>query len=329
MKFLRCKFKTLDTSGLMRELSDKEISKIRQLLNSFPNESRSTLVYRGVNEGYLVDRFSSNDVRFDEQMIMGKLFFFGDKSKNFLRDRFAKATKENSNLKDIEDCSLETGKYIFDKYKKLKKSNCNKVLEYIEKTEDMAYFSHPGNRVYFARKIEEGGQAIRDYYLETLHTAGRIGVSAKSFHISTSTDYKVARGFTGSKVNSYVIVYIHRRSVELENQNRVSQFLKEQNLPKIDEAKIYPEQKEKSIRAGMYPHNILAAYNCDTRTCIVNPHIFNKKNIGKNLSENQLYIDQSNFGLLVKEKTNYHGWNETYDHMYFIEGVRTSTDSTG
>lgn len=326
MRFLRCKYITFSKGGLLIGLDLKQKNKVKKIINSFlvnssEKENKSYFLYRGVDKKYLTERFSTDYKYFEESIIISKLFYFGDKSKNFLIERNSENNKKNKVLKTVDDCDENTGKYIFDKYKKLRKSKNPRIINYIESVNQISYFYDQNNRQTFARKVKICGQLVRDYYLKTLHTAGKIGISDKSFHISSSKQYSVARRFCEKKDESYIIISIHRGEEKAIENKETNKLLLKHCLPIFEREKsIYPEQYEISTRSSIYPHDIFGVYNTRKRIFIINPHLFDNVNENINLMKSPLIIDQTGFSDKLKNETNYKGWNMTYDYLLYIEG---------
>ena len=319
MKFLRCKYKTLSQNGELVDLNNSDKETIKKILDTLM--SSNNVLYRGVNSEYLSDRFCKNKSKFNESKVLVRLFYFGDKSQHFLN--VSRNDIPPKNLKTIEDCSVETGKYIFDKFKSLAKSKNPKIIRFIKNQPIFEYFNKKNNpnRIAFSKGINNGGQLVRDYYLAILPTAGRVSIANKSLHISTSTKYKVAREFSGSSEGSYVILFIERKNISLETKEYRDSLLKQNNLPLFNEnLAIFESQSEVSVRAGMYPHNILGVFNIKDKIFIANPHIFNSCNKNIDFCKTGLYINQFDFAVKIALETEYKGYSVTSDHIYYSEG---------
>lgn len=312
------RFKTTDTFGKEVDFSDEQVDISINIYNSFSISKDAYIAYRGVDENYLSDRFVTENDSFTENQVMDRLFYFGDKSKAYLKSRAKKSPRKY--LNNIEDCSKKTGKYIFDKYRKLRKSKNQNILDYVKESALISYFFDSANRQIFGEAIEECGQGVRDYYLSFLHRVGNYSISNNSYHISSSLEFDAAKNFAGVK-SGYILFFMHRKSEILKGRKEVELLLKKHNLPLINNENIlYPEQSEVTVRAGLYPNDIYGVLNIFSKVLWVNPHIFSKFNKDSDLTVNRLIIPQSKFNKKLADETNYSGYSYTYNHQEFYEG---------
>jgi len=318
-------FKTTNIGSLGVELSEEQKKITKSIFSSFlKNDDEVCFVYRGVSKKYLFDRFVKEGDAFKEYSVMDKLFFFGDKSKSYLKKLGQE--KQKKYLTNIEDSSYNAGIYIFDKFKKLSSAKNPYTQRYLNKITYFQYFLDENNRDKFSKAIKVSGQKVRDYYLSLLHTVGNFCIPNNSFHISSTLKFDIAKNFAGADDDRYVLLYMHRVSDSLPREKEIKILLKKYDLPFLDEVSIYPDQCEITIRAGMYPHDLFAVYNLVSEVLWVNPHIFTEYNKDLDLTKNSLIIPQSNFASKLVEETNFSGYNFTYDHEEYFEGEITTSN---
>lgn len=310
------KFRTINESNDFQDLTDSQLelfsSKLIQLL--LAKNKRKLLYYRGVNKEYLSGRYTNSD-SISESELYRRLFYYGDKSKNFLKDEAT--SKMSPYLKNIEDMSYENCKKIFDKLKNLKKSKDPKIKSFVQSNKEFFdFFEKPDNKVLFVNNIIEIGFLARDYYLCILHKAGNIGVGDKSIHISTSSSYESACEFGDN-----IILYIHRRTTSKRNTFQTK------NLPLLNKGSdIFPEQQELTVSAGLFAHNMLGVIHRDKELFTVNPHIFADKNLKVDLSKNPLHINQEGFGNNIALETSFTRWVYTYDFLEMFCGTEEANN---
>jgi hypothetical protein len=242
-----------------------------------------------------------------QEKLFSRLFFFGDKAKHFVLE--AAAIESSRWLRSIDDCNPSTARVIFEKIANLPKSKNPHVRTFCETNgEFFAFFGLKANRQKFEKALVEAEVAGVTCFSGLLHVVGSIGVGDKSISLSTSLSYPVARKFAG-KAGAGVVVGVVRSRDLSRNRLYVSRILEKYGIPAIPaSARVFPMQREFTLRAGLLPHNLLCVYDARGRRVILNPHLFSHENSGTNIAMGPILIDQSNFEERLQVETAFTGW---------------------
>ncbi|WP_350431836.1 hypothetical protein ABIS04_17120 [Shewanella sp. H8] len=302
-----------------RALKNCEMEKVLQTLFSLvsTNRNESKMLYRGVSYDFLSDRLSKNDENIDDKTIANRLFYFGEKAQHFRNEAINRKW-----LNDISDISNKTANKIFDRLSNLSKSKNSNVTSFVNSNSSFfEFFSDKANKAVFSDMINELGVVARDYYWAVLHTAGHIGTNGKSISISTSRSIRQAISFSGKRdTRRYVIFTINRTDHRTKKRltNEISRF----HVPVLPmRSSIYQAQKEETLKAGLFPHDIVGLYCVHTKQLILNPHMFSQLNEKVNIAMKPLIIDQSHFNERLHDLTNYSSWFHTFDREEYFETV--------
>lgn len=299
----------------MLELQDYE--KATQLLFSLVSSAKhdNKVLFRGVGYDFLVNRlFQEGDEPRDNEIAI-RLFYFGEKAQHFRNDNVDKEW-----LKHISDIESKTANKIFDRLNNLKTSTNENVLAFVENNSSFFdFFLDKSNKIQFAMMFDNVGVEARDYFWAILHTAGNIGTRGQSISVSTSRCINQAMGFRDlSNKKQYVIYSIDR--TDYPRRSRLLKAISQYNVPTIHaSSSIYKAQKEETLKAGLFPHDIVALYCVHSKELIFNPHIFSELNRNRNIAKQPLDIDQSGFDEKLKELTSYKSWFYTYDRAHYCE----------
>jgi len=301
-----------------QELGLKDYEKATQLLFSLVSSSKNDnkVLFRGVGYDFLVNRlFQEGDEPRDDE-IANRLFYFGEKAQHLRNENIDKKW-----LKYISDIESKTANKIFDRLNNLKTSTNENVLAFVESNPSFfEFFLEKSNKQQFATMFENVGVEARDYFWAILHTAGNIGTRGQSISVSTSRCINQAMDFRDpNNKNRYVIYSVNR--LDYSRRARLLKAISQHNVPTISSySSIYKAQKEETLKAGLFPHDIVGLYCIHSKELIFNPHIFSELNRNRNIAKQPLDIDQSGFGERLTELTSYKSWFYTYDRIHYGEG---------
>jgi hypothetical protein len=299
----------------MLELQDYE--KATQLLFSLVSSGKldNKVLFRGVGYDFLVNRLFQEGEEPRDNEIANRLFYFGEKAQHFRNENVDKKW-----LKHISDTESKTANKIFDRLNNLKTSANENVLAFVENNSSFfEFFLDKSNKLQFATMFENIGVEARDYFWAILHTAGNIGARGKSISVSTSRCINQAMSFRDPNNKKHYVIYSIDRTDYLR-RSRLLKAISQYNVPTIRvSSSIYKAQKEETLKAGLFPHDIVALYCVHSKELIFNPHIFSELNRNINIAKQPLDIDQSGFDEKLKELTSYKSWFYTYDRIHYCE----------
>jgi hypothetical protein len=300
-----------------RQLDLRNYEKVTQLLFSLVSGTThdNKILFRGVGYDFLVDRLFQEKDEPRDNVIANRLFYFGEKAQHFRNDNVDKKW-----LKHISDTEAKTANKIFDRLNNLKTSTNENVMAFVKNNYSFfEFFLDKKNKPQFATMFENVGVEARDYFWAILHTAGNIGTRGQSISVSTSRCIKQAMSFRDPKNKNQYVIY----SVDRTDYHRRAQLLREisqYNVPTIHaSSSIYKAQKEETLKAGLFPHDIVALYCVHSKELIFNPHIFSEPNRNRNIVKQPLDICQIGFDEKLKELTSYKSWFYTYDRIHYWE----------
>lgn len=266
--------------------------KFKIVLEKYAIENKVQILHRGFTKEYSYKKFNL-DVNYNTLEQFGeRLFFFGDKSKNF---EFKKG-----NLKfKINDISTKTFGCIFNIFSELERDYIPHQF-YHENEKCFNYFINE-NKNDFLGKIRDLTDNckiyLRNYYFTILHQLDNNDFKDVSLMISSSTESKEAGNYSigknGIKINFW-------------KWNSKTDDCNFGDLP-IFEGVPYPDEKEETIFGAIFPHYI---YSFESEGKIyINPHIEDLEDY-----EILLYvgfnIDQSNFKEKLEKMTSYQTYLE-------------------
>ncbi len=248
-----------------------------------------------------------------------RLFYFGEKSRHFSIDEI---DDERSFLLNINDCSVETLKYIFKRIayvinnpRSKKRVLANTPEEFID------YFNSPSNIIDFVSTFEtikcrSIRLQVRDYYLHWLHMAGSVGIRTETTLVSTSVDKNVALDFSNDKHDKYILHYFIPKPFYHHAVGYLANTIHEfsttnSGLPNYNSLGLYPDQNEVGVKGALLPHFILGIELASEKKFLVNPHLRNiDENDFEKVAEKGFWIDQGEFVNRLAE-TAYIRWGGT------------------
>ncbi len=218
-----------------------------------------------------------------------KIFKIGEKSKSYLN--------HSLDINNVNDSVFEK---IFDRINKYFVED-GTLEENIEK-EFIDYFSKQTNKKIFLENISKIEHdlvkiLVRDYYNFLIHTTDKYKI--ESYFMSTTKEYDIAKEqFTCKKESSLIFNYFivepfFTQAVSanfIKEHNEIIQYYK---LPIYGSEGFYPNEKEISIKAALFPQFILSIEFLKEEKIIINPHIdFNKM---EEILKFGIHFDQSDF----------------------------------
>ncbi len=273
MEFLDYNFKAAD-----KELIAK-YQTFSALLTEYQKEGKVLFVYRGDNIENISQKLKGSP---SEVLPADRVFEYGDKAKHYYMD----STFEGGAIKNINDTSVDTLSYIFDRLQNVIASSrhFNRAKKHLSK-KFIGYFI-PENRASFIEAIASAPNRhlIRDYYLYLLHTAGTEGILEETLLVSTTTKRRVAKGFsTFSKksVSEYARIIFHYYIPAPPEKYAIAPWLissqiqpiQNLGLPTYNPMGLYPEQNEVGVKGALFPSFILGIELLAQKQFIINPYI--------------------------------------------------------
>lgn len=269
--------------------------KFKIVLENYKNENKIQILHRGFTKDYSFKKFNL-DVKYNTLEQFGeRLFFFGEKSKNF-------ELKKNNLKFKIDDTSAETFEKIFNIFCELE--NDYIPSEYYLKNEKYFNYFTEKNKNDFLGKVQnlDGNCKIylRNYYFTVLHQLDNNDFKEVSLMVSSSIESKQAESYSigrnGIKINFW-------------KWNSKTDVCNLADLP-IFEGVPYPYEKEETIFGAIFPHYIYS-FECEGKI-FINPNIEELEDY-----EVLLYtgfdIDQSNFKEKLEKMTSYQTYLENSD----------------
>jgi hypothetical protein len=248
-----------------KELSDDIKNKYLELIKILNNEENIILLFRG-DKIKNISKKLKIDID-DIQEISKKIFKIGEKSKSYLN--------HSLDINNVNNSVFET---IFDRINKYFVDDAT-LEENIEK-EFVKYFLEQTNKKIFLENISKIDNNlikifVRDYYNFLIHTTDKY--KDESGFISTTKEYDIVKNsFTceSSLIFNYFIVepfFAQAVSANfIKEHNEIIQYYK---LPIYGSKGIYPDEKEVSIKAALFPQFILSIGFLKEEKIIINPHI--------------------------------------------------------
>ena len=321
MKIENCR--TVNEDGKEESISSDSISVVKCLMSAMnENVAESQFLYRGVGKEFLTDRLSKEGSEIDDYKLCCRLFYFGEKAKYF-RDEVADR-KRYRWLLNLEDLSRKTTDIIFDKINGLRASTNDVIARFREDNKQfIRFFEIKTNKAVFYEALREAKLLARDYYLAILHTAGKIGIGDRSILVSSSKEFEEARKFTPSNGDAgYILCFVDRSKSVDSSMELVEAVLSEKGVPMLaNGVSIFPSQRERTLRCGIFPQDIICVYCIHSEEVIFNPHLFSGLNGEVDIVKDRLMIDQSSFEKDLIEMTNYSRYFWTADTVDLYEGL--------
>lgn len=267
------------------KLSDDIKNRYLELLKMLNNEN-IILLFRGDKLKNISKKLNLDNNNIEE--ISKKIFKIGDKSKSYLNN--------NSDINDVNNSVFEK---IFDRTNEYFVDDGTHE-ENIEK-EFIEYFSEQTNKTIFLENIVKIDNNlikifVRDYYNFLIHTTDKH--KNESIFISTTKEYDIAKmefckNESSLIFNYFIVEPFFTQAVSanfIKEHNEIIQYYK---LPIYGSVGIYPDEKEVSIKAALFPQFILSIEFLKERKIIINPHIdFDKM---EEILKFGIQFDQSDF----------------------------------
>lgn len=306
----------------LNEETRNNFLELKSYLSEQDKSGNILFLYRGEEQRNIKKRLVNSDSDVEQQEVFKRVFYFGDKARHFATDVF----RDGRNfLMGINDCSEDTLSFIFDRIANA--LNSIKISRQIaENTSDCFrdFFLDQNNRTIFVGRInksytDETKLKSRDYYLYFLHVAGTSGIRHETMFVSSSTDRKIATGFSrvGKRDLSRIIFHyfipqpFHIHAIApwvADHHQRIARSL---GLPTYKPTGLFPKQQEVSVKGALFPHFMLGIELVDEKKFIVNPHgcCLNRSEF-PNVSKQGFSIDQSDFQNKIFD-TGYIRWGQT------------------
>jgi len=309
----------------LEKLSDEKIEifkRFQTLLSEKGNNKEVLYLYRGE----MLNNIKQILKEEYQESIFKELFYYGVKSK-FSYSELINEGKEKV-FKNINDCSKFVLEKIFNdlhshvksskfakRYKINNKNNKMQSYRYID-DKLKEYFENMDNRSAFVAIFQklstlEEKVLLRDYYLYLSHTSATM--PNDTILVSTTTKQGVAKQFTRRKQEDERIVFHYFifepyfcHTITPWKMEEIHIWIETLGLPLYRPMGIYPEQKEVSIKGGLYPHNILGIELVDKKQFIVNPNLFHFKleDMETLIEYQKIPIEQEGFLDRMKNETN-------------------------
>lgn len=300
-----------------RQLELDDYEKAIQLLFSLVSSSKmdSKVLFRGVGYDFIVDRLFQEGDEPKDNYIANRLFYFGEKAQHFRNENVDKKW-----LKHISDNEQKTANKIFDRLNNLTTSTNSNVLAFVKgNSQFFEFFLDKSNKQLFVNMLDSVGVEARDYFWAILHTSGYIGTRGNSISVSTSRCFQEAMKFRDPKNKKRYVIYSIDRT-DYRKRTQLIRSMSQHGVPTVSGySSIYKAQKEETLKAGLFSHDIVALFCVHSQELIFNPHIFSELNRNKNIAKQPLDIDQSEFDERLKELTSYKSWFYTYDRTHYSE----------
>jgi hypothetical protein len=302
----------------------RALANLLRFLDEKDKEGEILLLYRGESLQNLRQKLGSESASLQE--IFDRCFYVGDKARHFFYDQ--RAPHEQTYLTTINDCSLQTLRYIFDRIAAILVSP--KLDLRVRKRTSSAFrtfFSDPANRELFVQPLdsiedEETKLKLRDYFLYFLHVAGRSGVYRETMFVSTTTDIEVARRFASARgpvpgkswmprVEREPSVIFHYAIAPWQAEHD-RHLVKELGLPTFQSKGLFPSQNEVAVKGALFPQFMLGLELLDGLKSyfIPNPHALEIANGSyDDVAIYGIQVNQTDFAERISE-TNYIRWNE-------------------
>lgn len=270
---------------------DKFIS----LLKKFEKKNKIQILHRGFSKEYGFQKFNLNPKCHTLKQFGENLFFFGEKSKNFL--------VEDKSIKfGINDISRDVFERIFNIFLDLSSENIPPEF-YKKNTNNFNYFDVE-NKNEFLNKVEQLGQKckmfLRNHYFSILHQLDKNDFKDVSLFLSSSNEKSTANRFA---LKSGIVINFWKWNNKPINKCNLGDLPYFKGVP-------FDDENEESILGVIFPHYIYS-FECEGKT-FINPNI--PDICDEDDYEFLLYtgfeIDQSNFDEKSKKMTSYQSYLE-------------------
>ena len=303
-----------------RDLDGAELERVQLLwkeLNQKRRRGSLSITFRGDKKDALRDRyFHSEYGDISQSKLASSIFYFGDKARHY----FNTERKTRGRLfEDINDASKSAFGIIFDELNRISSANYSSpriseaLQDFSQENPDFVnYFQNQVNRDDFINLAvaTKDAEQVRNYYLYLLHTFGGKRISKSSLFISTSGDPGLARQFAISDrkepVNSRSIIFVcflprevRRHGVSISVVQKLLSGYRKAGLPTYS-TDLY-KQDEISIKGGLFPQYLFGFFDLENYCFVVNPYMFDDPASAKDIAENGLKIDQSDFHSRIRD----------------------------
>ncbi len=303
-----------------QDLDNQQLEKLLSFIIYLTQNS--ALYYRGENYKTLKTKLNIQDEDYSDKLST-YIFLLGEKGKVYRKD-VKNSFKKGTKIFPIDSIENNVFEYIFDKFYNAIKTTKNKDLKdfFDKEIQFKSFFSDKNNKLEFIKKIGyvadlKSKLQIRDYYLKLLHRIGNIGFSNKSFYLSSSRKFSIAKKFAINNHDGIVFVSWGKTIFEPYPTRILKQF----EFPRYIKD-VFPLQREVTLTGGLLPHYILGYYKVNENIFIVNPNLFSTNNSFNQIMQNGFEIDQSGFHDAL-EQTNYSGFivldeNDDYIDINYV-----------
>ncbi len=275
--FLSLKKYTLNyDESKIKKLNKNEKKRINNILEKLweeKNKGELKICYRGDNYNNLKKTIYPQTGLLRKFDFYRKFFVLSPKSKICIYQ----TSQVDLDIAEVNEINI---RWLFSKIATLTK--CAALSGIFDKN-FIDYFNHAGNADLFVNAIcrlnEQESIKIRDYYYWLLHTEGGSAYE-KSYFLSSSTELKVAKGFTNkTKAPLIILFFLPNFCQEMETSinsiKDLNGLINDLHLPMYSDS-FYPEEYEVSVKGSIFSKYIIGVVEKDR--LIVNPNIFDKKN---------------------------------------------------
>ncbi|ELC3160022.1 hypothetical protein [Vibrio harveyi] len=296
---------------------------LKSFLSEQDKAGRLLFLFRGEEQRNIRRRLSSGGLGIDTNEVFERAFYFGDKARHFSVDTF---DAERNFLTGINDCCDETLSFIYRRIGEsledpriLRQVNQNTSREFRD------FFLNQHNHHEFLQKINQAYTSetrlkARDYFLYYLHVAGSAGLRKETMFVSTTTDRRIARGFSkvGNRNSSRVMFHyfipqpFHVHAIAPWVADHHQRIVNALQLPTYKSTGLFPKQREVSVKGALFPHFILGIELVDERKFIINSNfnMYGNRENFESISRQGFFIDQSDFHNRIFD-TGYIRWGQT------------------
>lgn len=313
MEFVDIDYKPLSPN------EESKFNRLREYLVEKQKEGDILFVYRGEELKNVKKRLFREPASAEIRGIFDRLFSIGDKARHLHIDRNNWGT-----LMDLNDCSQGTFEYIFDRLRNMCQGKMNKKVREHTSDKFYNYFSNEDNRNGFITAVMEAYNdksrlKIKDYYLYLLHAAGSEGIRGETTLVSTSSNYKTARGFSRADKKPKNKIIFHYFIPAPFYKLAVAPWISENHqsivsacgLPTYQVYGLFPSQTEIAVKGALFPHFIIGVELLDKNQFVVNSNAFDlDDNQFQYITKTGFDVDQSNFAERILD-TAYRAYGQT------------------
>ncbi|ATA94705.1 hypothetical protein CGC54_10365 [Capnocytophaga canimorsus] len=265
------------------------------LLKKFEKKNKIQILHRGFSKEYGFQKFNLNPEYNTLKQFGENLFFFGEKSKNFI--------VEDKSIKfRINDISRDVFERIFNIFLDLSSENI--LPEFYEKnTNNFNYFVLK-NKNEFLNKVEQLGEKckmfLRNHYFSILHQLDKNDFKDVSLFLSSANEESTANRFA---LKSGIVINFWKWNNKPINKCNLGDLPYFKGVP-------FDDENEESILGVIFPHYIYS-FECEGKI-FINPNIpdIYDEDIYEFLLYTGFEIDQSNFDEKLKKMTSYQSYLE-------------------